>query len=312
MANHGFTDEELDALTPEERAGLEEEGGAEDGADANDEETGGADDQSGADEETGDDKTKGEGETDDPDADKADDKAKGEEGEADAEDESGKQEQAETRAQHQPLIRGELPEDYDDQLKSIAQQRRELRTKFTDGEIDEDAYFDKLDELEDKRLDLRLQKERADLSQETAQQQALNDFNTEAARFLDSHPEIRDDQDRYDLMDTYLRQITGNPENWQKMSAAQMFEEAHARYKRVLGVQDEKAADKDKMKREKPEAPKTLANVPPAEVEETGNGKWSQLSRLLNSNDPNEVVKGEDMLAGMPEDEQDRYLAANE
>lgn len=335
-----MTEDELELLTPEERAGLELED--DDTTDADDPDENQDDD----DQDDGD-----EGDDQDGDEDQGDDdQDQGEDGDDDAGDDQGDDDQADHGQPGRddgadPDDQGEdgadeanpdrpvvpeftlkEPEGVDDKLKALDTREDELTQKFDDGDITTAEYRKGLRDLGKERDDITWSvrkyeqaKERHEESVTNAQQQYMQNWFNTAGEFVKSHPEISRNKTVMQVFDNIVQSIN-TEENINKFSHQKRLEMAYKQWAEDLGVdaqQPSKGKGKQAPAKKKAAPPKqrdlppTLSKVPSADVSETDDGKYGTLNRLFNSNNPNDVAKAEDMLSKMSEADQDRYLRSN-
>lgn len=296
----GLTPEELALLTDEEREGLEDEDDETDD-DAGGDDAGGDDDQGGdEDDGAGEDDGKGKDGGNDDDQPGRDDGATDDE------------EQDAPRAQLVPLIRGEAPADAEEKLKAIDTREDELSQKFEDGDITTTEYRTGLRELNRERDDINWSLRKAELSRETTQAQAEATWYSNVEAFLSEHPEIRKNQLVYNAFDAVVRDITSNKEN-HGLSDRKQLEKAYQVWAESLGYTPEpkkddakgKGATKEAKKGQR-EIPPNLARVPAAEANDTDDGKYAHLDRLMET-DP---IKFEAALAKLSDSDRDAYLAS--
>ncbi len=302
-----LTPEELAMMTDEERKGFEED------IDDGEEGEGGEEDEQG--EEAG--KAK-----DDDDAGESDDEEEGEQagrddGEPPVKSEPEAEPEAETEQQEpqapvvQPLIRAEIPADMEEQRSKIEKARDDLAEKFEDGDLtarEFQAENRKLDKL-DADLDWIVRK--AELSAETARHQAETNWYASTAEFLKAHPEISKNELVYNAFDAVVRKVTADKAN-HNLSNQQQLDKAYAEWADALGIKQEakpKAdakADANPAPKAKRELPPNLSTVPAAQTNDTDDGKYAALDRLMDT-DP---LKYEAELAKMSPAESDAYLAS--
>lgn len=105
-------------------------------------------------------------------------------------------------------VEATLPEDYDAQVKANAAARKELRTKYNDGDLSFEEYEDQSEKLNDQRQDLRDLKFKADLAQESSEQALKSHWESVINPFVAAHPELAEDDVTKAAIDTYLKQTT--------------------------------------------------------------------------------------------------------
>lgn len=282
-----YSEEELAALTDEEREGLLDE-------DLLDDEP--------EDEDDGDDAGKPASDpgADDADAAGRDDGANPDDGAADA--------QPEAEASNAPaLIKSELPDDLDAKLADIDKREDELSEKFEDGELTTAEYRAELRKLTGERGEIEKAQLKHSLAEDFNQAQLEANWNRDCEQFLAKHPEVKASQLRMDAFDTVVRKITAETMTAGKAPGMTDLQKAYSEWSEQLGIQSAKPAAKGaRQGKQSRELPPTLANVPAAEMQDTADGKWAQLDRLMDT-DP---LAYEAALAKMSEADQDAYLAA--
>jgi hypothetical protein len=266
-----YTEEEMQDLTEEERAALEDLEAEEAEAEAEDEK-----------EEAG--------------------EADGGNGD-DAEEEVGKDSVA---TEFQPLLDADAPEDAAEQLEAIARQKEELVQKFDDGELTAKEYQLELDKLAKREREIEQAQFKARLAQEMAEQQQRNAWLATVNQFLSEHSEYRQYPLRYKALDLAVRELAAQEEN-QGLSGREILEKAHEQIVEQFGLaRTEDDLKPEGKKRRKIEAPPTLANVPAASATETEDGRWAKLDRLIET-DPERYERE---LAKLSDADREAYLAA--
>lgn len=283
-----YSEEELAALTDEEREGLLDEDLL--------------DDEPEGDEDDGDDagKPAADAGADDADAAGRDDGADPDDGTADA--------QPEAEASNAPaLIKSELPADLDAKLADIDKREDELSEKFEDGELTTAEYRAELRKLTGERGEIEKAQLKHSLAEDFNQAQLEANWQRDCDQFLAKHPEVKSSQLRMDAFDTVVRRVTGESMAAGKAPGMADLQKAYAEWSEQLGVQPAKPSAKDaKPAKHSRELPPTLAKVPAAEMQDTADGKWAHLDRLMDT-DP---LGYEAALAKMSEADQDAYLSA--
>ena len=272
----------LDAMTEEERAALLDDDDSDDAIvvlpgdeAADDDEQDG--DQSGDDEEA-DKKAEPDADTNQP----ADDNLT---------DETAKA--PEQQDQPKPLFRAELPADLADKYAAIDTKEEELIAKFEDGDMTTREYNAELRKLNKERNDLEWLERKAELSQETAQQQQEDTWLTTVKAFLPEHPAISESEENWSSFDQVLRTVTAVRINAGQAYGKAELERAYKIWADERGIEvkapaakepDQKPAAKAPAAKneQKKELPPTLAKVPAASNEDTDDGKYAALERLAD------------------------------
>lgn len=307
-----YTEEELNALTPGERAALEEEDGNETDADAEDiadNDDGGDNDAAGSDDGNADeDGEEGKAEDDDPASDgesqEADNKS-----EEDGQEESDQAREEVQRENVSPLLNADLPQDIEEQFNNIQTSKDDLVTKFDDGDLTAREYQSELEKLNRNERQLEQKVFKSQIAKEMKQNAKVASWREEVESFLQSNPQYAPGTVRYNALDTEVRRIGSDPAN-ENMKDAEILKMAHERIESELGSpskRDENEGDnKSRQQRDKPDIPPSLGNLPASEQTETSNSKFKALDKLFEI-DP---IRHEHEMSKLSEEEQDRYLQA--
>lgn len=290
-AAHGMTDDEYNALTDAERAGLEEDlGDGDNGINADDDKD----------------------HDNDPES-----KAKGNDGDDDGagRDDGGNAEApAVPEKVEVPLIRGEDLEQIQDRLTAIKAEQDALETQFEDGDITSKEFRAGLDKLNKEANDLQWKVNKTELANEITEQQKMQAWYSDVGSYLAANPELKASELRLKAFDTVVRQVTADPET-AKLSNREQLAKAHEIWARELGQPAPKAKGQPAPKpAAEPEAkrfndrnvPPTLGRIPASAATDTDDGKYGYLDRLA-STDP---LKFEAELGRLSEAEQNAYLAS--
>jgi hypothetical protein len=282
-----YTEEELNDLTEEERAAILEEDDALDEQELDDEDM----DTDAEDEDAGE---EGE-EADEPDADT------GELGEAEAEEGEDEPEPA-----IPTLLTGDLPDDIQEKLDTLNQQKSDLATKFEDGDLSAAEYQTELDKLMKQERQIEQQQFKAQIAQEMKENAQREQWAATIQEFLTENPRYNTSKLLYQALDTAVREVAGEEES-AGMTGKQILRVAHERVMAEIGITEEaKPVKQEKGKKYKPNIPPTLGSLPAAEQTETGNSKFKRLDEMMERN----PEAFEEAFARLPEAEQEAYLAS--
>ena len=311
MASSQYTDAELDELTDEERAGLEEM------------------EAEGRGEASEDDEPQSEASGD---AEKA---AKAEKGDEAAEEPEAAPEvaavidaavtdkPAEAPAAEAPaaspaaaapaaprLPQYELPENFSEQLTSLETRRTELAARFDDGELTAREFREQDRTLEREERELHQQQMRAEMSRDMA----VAAWQGQVGEFLAAHPQYAKGSALYDALDSEVKRLQ---EAAGRTFDIDLVRQAHANVDRQIRAAMGMPAAAESAPSPKPapkpvarqiEAPPTLAHVPAAGITEAGDtSNYAALDRLMETN--YEAYEAE--LAKMTDAQRDRYLAGS-
>lgn len=320
---HGYTDEDLDMLTEEELAGLEDETVVDEGARV------GADDDDTEEDETAaaaaDDKTAAEHEADTAKAkakakeadDTADDQIKADDVQAEeekkpaagdppaADDPKG---EIETKAETSPpaprlLPQYEVPADAKDRISNIDTQLDDLAKKFDDGEMTATELRAATKPLEQQRQDLRDQLLKQSLSFDS---QVAAWSNVTVPAFLDKHPEYEPGSVLFDALNTEVKKLQMENDNpFDATYLAKAHETVQASVRKSLGLPAVPADKQKKEEKAKREIPPTLGGLPAADMNDANDGgEFAYLDRLADK-DP---LAFEAALGKLSEEKREMYL----
>lgn len=304
-----YTEDELNALPPEERDALEGIEG-DDGLSTTDDpekdelESGDGDGEEGAD--------KGDEDTPDVEAAAGDDGGEGEEAAGEEASGEGKEEadpaapaKAERREENSflPSLNGGEVEGIDEQLSA-------LDDKFDNGEMTMREYNAQRDPLIAART-------KAEMIEAVNEQVADSLWDRQQTIFKNSHPEYNDPI-RHAALAAGIQQLIGAEEAvgkdgfWFLDMAHKIVEESLGNAREAGKTEDTPAAEAPSVRRPvkdsgnpaREKAPTTLAGLPAADTNETGDSNFDALDNM-------DGVDFEAALSSMNEAERDKYLAAS-
>lgn len=231
----------------------------------------------------------------------------------------------------------ELTQDEIDQIAAdIKQQRAKLREKWRDGDLTDQEFDDQDDALVASRESAveEARAAKAKEAEDNARQQEVDAMVSEARTYFADYPDLGTKAHIYEF-DRHVGVVTSS-ERYANMSPRQKLEAAHKLYVaegkqfgfdvpgadafKSVGEQQkaeqkekppEKAAEaqpapKPKPKPKRPEAPKTLANVPAAQTNSAVDGKYGQLEHIMMHGSVDEQIAALDRL---PADERERFAS---
>lgn len=291
----------LDLLTDEERAGMEEgeDFDESDGADDDEDDaagnegskgaTGAADDDAGKqDGENGDDDTAGTT-TDDAAATAAAaaaaaapaDDGKGNDGAADT---ASAEDIAFASVPAVPVSK--LPDDFGDKVKAVDSGKAELATKLNEGDIDMVEYHAELDKLNKQERELERTKDRVESNE---QRRYETWTNIHVIGYMKQHSEYSNNEMLTGLLDQEVRKLQASGK-FDSDTDPQILIEAHKKistaFPGTFKEPDPKAKTGKTNEPGKPTPRNTapsLAKVPASNVDEPGEGEFSSLDRLLET-----------------------------
>lgn len=309
-----FTEEQLAQLTEEEREGLLDEDIADegDGEDGDGQEAAAAA-SAGGDESADDASAGGQDEAEDGDDVAAAGAGAPDAGAAEAVQQEQPGAEAEgAAAQDEAAPAWVLPGDFDDRLKGLKDEKKQLAVKFDEGELTGAEFHEQLSALDEQYDVLRGQKIEASIAWNAAKRE----FGAAVNAFLTDHPQYEQGSMLYSLLDAEVRRLQGsavNPLN------PDLLAKAHARIaadiEKAYGVkpaakpeQPKKAAAAQAQAR-RPAPPPSLASVPAADIEDTDDGgEFSALDRLADRDRLGYEKALADLRRKSP-DAYDRYMA---
>lgn len=225
-----------------------------------------------------------------------------------------------------PRYKVDLPEDFDDQVKAINDEKLVLQQKFQDGDLDAAAYQNEIDWLNEKRDKLNDLRTRANMAEEMNRQAVQQEWDLSVQRFASKVAKTEGidyakDEAKWRDLDTFIKVLAADPANADK-NYTWFLTEAHRRVKVLHGVAVAKDAPRDdndtgkpaaaqkpkaneKPKRPAPvgEVPKNLSQTPGADGPGDVNGEFSDLDGL-------EGMELEDAIAKMTPTQRERWLKA--
>ncbi|CAM8654929.1 hypothetical protein [Sphingobium cupriresistens] len=305
----GDNNDDLDLLTDEERAGLEEgdtidDGEGDDGDDGNDDDD--------------DDDDKGGG-ADDGEGDAGGDATGGKDAGAGADDQGGRDDGQDDDSDDGAVTPPPAANRVDAQatqtrLGAIDTEQNDLMEKLDDGEITTKEFTAALNKLNDEKNQLT----NALSQQESADKAVHERWYKDVNQFLDKNPELKANDTRLQSFDAVVRRVTGDPAN-ASLSNKKQLELAKTTWREEMGYSEpaktepkpapktaDGKPDGKKPASAKPALPPTLHNVPAADIEIGDDGKFSHLEALLNTG---KTIEFEAALARLSEADQQDYLS---
>lgn len=206
----------------------------------------------------------------------------------------------------QPQFTAAVPEDLAARLEGVNQRFGELQQKLEDGEISVADYVVQNQALVDERMALKLAEEQAKWADAQNKNVEAQRWKWDVDRFYESEAaKIYKDPILGGALDMALRQLVSEPAN-EKRSGAWLLAEADrlVRERMNLGsTQRPNPARKDDRHPDLSSVPKTLANLPAAELSETGTDEFAYLDKLTG-------MALEDAVSRMSEEQKERWERA--
>ncbi len=229
------------------------------------------------------------------------------------------------RTQPVPRYEARLPDDFDAQVKALADKELSLKQQFKAGEIEFDEFEQARSDLFVQREQLTIARTKAEISQEmnaqTAEQlwvHAVNQFMSDTAKLSGAAGGIdyRKDSEKASDLDGFVRSLAARSEHAHQ-SMAWFLTEAHKRVLALHGIATKTPADQttDSDSAAKPPvksvdrkppldiAPKTLAMIPGGDGPGDVDGEFADVLAL-------EGLAYEQAIARMSSTERERFLRA--
>lgn len=309
-------DLDMEGLSDEERAALEDD---DDESEILKNIAGGADDDADEDEEDGDDNASSGDGDDDAGADDDDDVA------AVADDAAGDSKPTENSnaaevvddksppvaAEFQPEFRAQIPEGLADKITALDTRTTELLQKFNDGEIELPEFLTQKSEIDSERLQLTLAQKQAEWAQSQNEDARAQRWKWEQERFFGqkSSEIYKGDEVLLGALNAAVIKLRNSPEHSGKPMSF-FIDEADRQVRQRFNIAgSDKATDKVKETKQRREPdtsklPKTLANLPAADVAETGADEFAYLDKL-------DGIALEQALRKLTPEQEARYLGVS-
>lgn len=304
-----FEDDELAGLSDDERAALEDDGDEDEQAEQD------ADEAADTDEDESD-EADGNAKEDD-DAEEGDDDEEGEAAPVEADAAAPEPEAAEPPAAaaeaHQKEFRAELhagvPDDLGAKIADVDARAKALLEEFQGGGMEFSDYVARNQAIIDERISLKLLEERAKWVESQNEAQRAQRWAWEQERFFGQESaKIYHDPIMRAAFNASIQHLAAENAGADKPSIWYL-EQADKLVRERMGVGSAPAQEKPKAAVRKPDLtniPKTLANVPAAEIPESAAGEFAYLDKLFER-DP---MAYERALAKLTPEQEARFLGA--
>lgn len=302
----GLSDEEIAALEDDgddseilkDIAGGAGDDSEEDEDDGDDNAASGAgDDDAGSDDSTGDDDQSAIAAAD------AGDSNQGDDGKSAVADDDRQQ----PAAEFQQEFRAQIPEGLADKITALDTRTTELLQKFKDGEIELPEFMAQKSEIDGERLQLTLAQKQAEWAQSQNEDARAQRWKWEQERFFGQDKAgIYKDPIMLAALDASVKQLAADKTHASK-PASFFLEEADRQIRQRFNIAGSAKADdkaKDAKQRREPDVsklPKTLANLPAADIAETGSDEFAYLDKL-------DGIALEQALRKLTPEQEARYL----
>lgn len=209
-----------------------------------------------------------------------------------------------------PAYKAELPADYDDRVKSLAEEEDALADKFKSGEIEFDEFRIKAADINARRFELSNAKLKAEIAgemtEQTAQQAWQKAIDTMMARARkDDGIDYRKDPRKEKDLDMFVKALAADDENADK-PMEWFLDEAHKLVKVKHGIAAKAVEQKDPPEtpvRTPPKPNTTLAGVPGADGPGDIGDEFVDLDRLSG-------LELEDAISKLSASQREKYLKA--
>jgi hypothetical protein len=213
-----------------------------------------------------------------------------------------------------PILVVNAPEGAETKLAEIAESKKDLMSKFDEGDITTAEYQAQLDALNKQERDIEWGIEKAKLASEIEAQRQANEWNSTVNAFISENPRYStaENPTMYQMLDLEVRRVAGTEEFKNRNDSAagrEILAKANENLAKALGFEakpQEKQEKPAQQQIKKPDLPPNLANVPAADQSDTNGGKYAVLDRMA-STDP---IAYEEALMKLPEGERNAYLAS--
>ncbi len=198
--------------------------------------------------------------------------------------------------------------DFQEKMALLVEQKAALRVKLNEGDIALDEYEAQKDALIEQERTLHEQKLKADIAAERNEQVSQARWDWEQERFFDAKENaIYSDKYLHAALNAAVIDLANNPENADK-KGSWVLQEADKLVRSRFGMtKPEQPAALKKDEPRKPDlsvVPKTLAHLPAADIQQTGDvGEFDHLDRLTG-------LELEKAVSRLSESERERYRAA--
>lgn len=211
-------------------------------------------------------------------------------------------------------------------LETLKDERKKLREQWNDGDLTDEEFEQKSDELNDKAVDARAAVKDAERHQEQYRTDLAEAWYEKTNRVLTANPAMNDNQPMTELeghsvlglFDAACRQVTSHP-NFAHMTLDQKLEHAERITRDVYKAQTgkdlaaakpaktakaETPADLVKKQGKRPDPVQTLGGISAASETEIEDSRFAGIDKLTG-------LERERAFASMSDAERDAYLSGN-
>ncbi len=215
---------------------------------------------------------------------------------------------AQVSAEFQPEFRAQLPEGLADKITALDTRTADLIEKLETGEIDLPDFMAQKSAIDNERLQLTLAQKQAEWAQSQNEDARAQRWKWEQERFFGQEKAgIYKDPIMMAALDASVKQLAADKAHASK-PASFFLEEADRQIRHRFNIIGNTKAADDKAKETKhrrdpdfSKLPKTLANLPAADIAETGSDEFAYLDKL-------EGIALEQALRKLTPEQEARYL----
>lgn len=198
----------------------------------------------------------------------------------------------------QPIYKVDPVENYQQKLDDFAAEKKALREKLTEGDINLDQYEEQKDAIVAKEQAIIRQQDRADAFAEQNSQNAQANWQRTQERFFkaDANAIYANNKTLMKALDSTVKDLAVDPANANK-PARWFLQEADRQVRAAFGhttAPTDKEPEPGKKPARKPDLskiPKTLSGLPSAEISETGGDEFSGMENLSGMDLEREIAR---------------------
>lgn len=210
------------------------------------------------------------------------------------------------QSEFQPKFSAAVPENLDAKLADVEARAADLLSKLKEGDIDLPDFIAQNQAINDERMQLRLVQEQARWAEQQNETTRAQRWQWEQERFFGQEKAgIYKDPIVLAALSASVQQLAGDAANSNR-APAWFLEEAdrQVRERMNIGAPRQEKPGKPNRQPDLSATPKTLANLPAAEIPDTGADEFAYLEKLLDK-DP---MAYEAALRKLTPEQEARYL----
>lgn len=187
-------------------------------------------------------------------------------------------------AEFQPEFKASVPDGLDEKITALDTRADEVMDRFKGGEIEMPEFIRLIREIDNERLHLTLAQKQAEWAKSQNDDNKAQRWVWEQERFFaQEKASIYKDPILHAAITASVNQLNADPANAKKPFSF-FLDEADRQVRQRFNVGGSQVATAAPAKPAEPDLsklPKTLANLPSAEISETGGGEFAYLEKLL-------------------------------